>query len=86
MKTNLALAIALFATPAVPDDVIPGPPQKQPIALVGGTVHTVSGGTIENGVVVFERGRITAVGVDAPIPEKAKRVDVTGKPRLPRFV
>ena len=54
-----ALARSAFAGPE-----IPGEEQKQPIALVGGTIHTVSGPTIEDGVLLFERGRITKIGKD----------------------
>lgn len=60
-------------------DQIPGAPQGQPVALVGGTVHTVSGPDLENATVVFADGRITAVGVAVDIPEDARRIDVSGK-------
>ncbi|HEX3656338.1 MAG TPA: amidohydrolase family protein [Pirellulales bacterium] len=57
---------------------IPGAPQQRPIALVGGTVHPVAGPTIASGTVVFDRGRIVAVGLDVPIPEDAERIDAAG--------
>jgi imidazolonepropionase-like amidohydrolase len=47
-------------------------------ALVGGTVHPVSGPPIENGVLVIDHGRISAVGADAPIPERAEVVRCDG--------
>jgi imidazolonepropionase-like amidohydrolase len=54
---------------------VPAPPQQRPIALVGGTVHPVSGPAIENGVVLFDEGEITAVG-DAGAVRLSDRVRV----------
>ena len=54
-------------------------------ALVGGTVHPVDGGAIENGVVVVRGGRIEAVGPagQVRVPAEAQRVDVSGKDVFP---
>ena len=51
------------------------------IALKGGKVVTVTNGTIENGVVLVEDGKIKAVGAadKVSIPADAQVVDVTGK-------
>ncbi len=76
---NILLISGLLASTAFADDTIPGAPQKKPIALVGGTVHTVSGDDIVNGTVLFDNGRIVAVGTDVQIPEGAKQVNVAGK-------
>ncbi|MDP7206868.1 MAG: imidazolonepropionase, partial [Pirellulaceae bacterium] len=59
-------------------DEIPGAPQDHPIALVGGTVHTVSGGTLKGGAVLFDKGRIIAVGGEG-FPEGTEQVDARGK-------
>ena len=58
---------------------IPGAPQKKPIAIVGATVHPVSDAAIENGTVVFEEGRLTAIGADVTIPEGAKIIKAARK-------
>jgi imidazolonepropionase-like amidohydrolase len=58
---------------------IPGAPSEKPVALVGGTIHPVSGATVESAVIVFDQGRITAVGRDVTIPAEATQIDVTGK-------
>jgi len=47
-------------------------------ALVGGTVHPVSGPPIEPGVVVIEQGRIVAVGADLHVPDHAEVVRCDG--------
>lgn len=76
--SSFALMFGLSATLSASDQ-IPGGKQTKPIVLKGGIVHTVSGGTIEAGTVVFVAGKITAVGKDAAIPEGAEIIDCTGK-------
>ncbi len=51
----------------------------QPIAIVGGRIHPVSGPVIEKGTVVIDGGRITAVGASVPLPVGARVIDATGK-------
>jgi imidazolonepropionase-like amidohydrolase len=59
---------------------VPGAPQKQPLALVGATIHPVSGPSIEKGTLVFAKGKITSIGgADIAIPEDAEKIDVAGK-------
>lgn len=59
------------------------------IALVGAKVITMEGEEIiENGIVIVEGKRITAVGRrdDITIPKKAKIVDISGKTIIPGLV
>ena len=42
-------------------DEVPGAPQRRPIALVNGVIHTVSGEVITDGAIVFEQGKIKAI-------------------------
>ena len=65
---------------------IPAPDQKEPVALINGTVVTVSGDIIEEGTVVFEDGEITAVGNDVSIPENAQIEDISGKYLYPAMI
>jgi imidazolonepropionase-like amidohydrolase len=76
---QVCLLAAWITTLALAHTEIPGAPQQKPIALVGGRVFTVSHGTIDNCTVIFDRGRITAVGPDVPIPPTAERIDCRGK-------
>jgi imidazolonepropionase-like amidohydrolase len=62
------------------------PPQSQPVVLRGATIHTVTNGVIENGMIVLDRGVITAIGADVPIPRGAKVVDVSGKHIYPGLI
>ncbi len=68
----LALAIVVAPSPSVAQVRMTVPPQAQPIALRGATIHTVTNGVIENGTIVFENGVITAVGADVTIPSGAR--------------
>lgn len=61
----------------------PAPPQSGPVALTGGMIHTVSGSTYENGTVVFDQGRIVAVGIGVEIPAGATTVDLAGQHLYP---
>jgi imidazolonepropionase-like amidohydrolase len=63
------------------------PPQDRPVVLRGATIHTVTQGTITNGVIVFDRGKITAIGgPDVEIPRAAKVVELSGKHIYPGLV
>ncbi len=82
----LAAVLSLPYTPARAHDRIPAPPQKEPVALTGGTVHTVSGPVMENATVLFDDGRIVAVGTSVDIPANARRVDISGKHVYPGMI
>jgi imidazolonepropionase-like amidohydrolase/Tol biopolymer transport system component len=60
------------------------------VALTGARLITMAddeGGVIENGVIIIERNRITAVGgASTPIPADAARVDVSGKTIIPGLI
>lgn len=88
-----AFALALGGTgllvPAVSQAqvVIPTAPQDVPVVLRGATIHTVTKGTITNGTIVMERGKITAIGgPEVATPRGAKVVDYTGKHIYPGLI
>jgi imidazolonepropionase-like amidohydrolase len=83
----LTLAICLSAMPSlIASDQIPGAPQKTPIAIIGATIHTVSGPTIQNGSIVFDNGRIVQVGKNANLPDGTEVIDGTGKHVYPSII
>lgn len=55
-------------------------------AIVGATIHPVSGPVIESGTVVMENGKITAVGKQVPIPPAAIKIDAKGMNVYPGFI
>ena len=68
MILTLAALVLAFAAPA----------KAQTYAIVGGTVHTLTGETFV-GTVVIEGGRIVAVGPNVQAPQGAEVVDAAGK-------
>lgn len=71
--------VLLTVTASQATDIIPGAPQEHPVAIVGATLFPVSSPPIENGTILFDEGRITAVGTDVDVPESAERIDAAGK-------
>lgn len=80
------LAAGLMFLDAAASKQKPAGPQIQPIALTGGTVHTVSGGVLEGATVLFESGVITGIGTDLVLPENTRTIDVTGKHVYPGLI
>ena len=81
----LALLLAPFAAGAQVRMTVP--PQSQPVVLRGATIHTVTKGTIQNGTIVMEAGKITAIGgAEVATPRGAKVVDVAGKHIYPGLI
>lgn len=68
------LASAVFAS-----DTIPGVLPKGPVAIVGATLHPVSSEVISKGTIVFENGKITAIGEQVKVPPKATIIPADGK-------
>ncbi len=65
---------------------IPAPNQSRPVVLQGGTIVTVSGENIMDGMVVFEDGIITYVGDNSTMPEEAVIVNAKGKYIYPALI
>ena len=62
---------------------VPGAKQDRPILLAGGDIHTVSQGLLKSSDLLFENGRITAIGKKLTPPAGAKIIDVTGQQVYP---
>src|SRR5690348_15031119 len=71
MRTQAFLTIAICMACSAPM-------RADTFVIKNATVFTVSKGRIENGTVVVQDGKITAVGHDVSIPPKASAVDGTG--------
>ena len=87
-RTNILLLISVFlcSACALASDAIPAAKQKKPIALIGGTIHTVSGAVLENATILFDKGRIVALGMNVSIPANAERINVAGKHVYPGII
>lgn len=83
-----ATGIALLAPTVLTAQVTkPVAPQETPVVLRGATIHTVTKGTINNGTIVMDRGKITAIGgPEVAAPRGAKIVDLTGKHIYPGLI
>jgi imidazolonepropionase-like amidohydrolase len=79
-RRMLTLVVGLALVPVAASRPA-GQAARQPrvIVLKGGTVVTVTKGTIRNGTVVLRDGKIAAVGANVDIPAGADIVDATGK-------
>jgi imidazolonepropionase-like amidohydrolase len=84
----LAAVFGLFSLviSATASDTLPAPPQTKPIALKGATIHPVSGPDISSGTIVFDKGKITAIGPDAAIPTDAEVIEASGKHIYPGLI
>ncbi len=60
--------------------------QAQDLILKGGTILTITQGTISNGTIVIQKGKITAFGQDITIPSGIKIIDISGKYVMPGII
>jgi len=62
--------------------------QDKPVALKGGKLLTITHGVIENGVLVMQGGKITAVGAEGSVsvPGGAQIIDVSGMTIYPGLI
>lgn len=64
--------------------LVAGAAQAEPVAIVNARVHTAgAAGTLEPATVVFDQGKILAVGKDVAVPAGARRIDAAGKEVTP---
>lgn len=88
LSVAAATTAALLAPSALSAQVMmPVAPQTTPVVLRGATIHTVTKGTITNGTIVLDRGKITAIGgPEVAVPRGAKIVELTGKHIYPGLI
>jgi imidazolonepropionase-like amidohydrolase len=83
----LFVAIAMCCGQALAAPEVPGRAPAHPVALVGGTLHPVSSPPIAGGVLVFDAGKIVAIGgPETHVPEGAERIDVAGRHVYPGLI
>jgi len=68
-------------------NIVPARAQTKPVIIKGGTIHVGNGQVISNGYVVFDKGKITAIGDGAGnAPAGADVIDATGRQVYPGFI
>lgn len=65
---------------------LPGLPQPNPIAIVGATIHTISGPVINGGTILFENGKITGLGTNLTLPANTEVLNAEGKHVYPGLI
>jgi imidazolonepropionase-like amidohydrolase len=84
------LAVSLGASSALSpghaSDQIPGGSQKKPVVFRNGVIHTVSGEIIENGTLVFDKGKIQSIGLNIAFPGEAEIIDAKGLHLYPGLI
>ncbi len=82
----ILFAFTLSASLILASDEVPSKKQDHPIALIGATIHPVSGDVIENGTILFENGEIVKIGVNISLPPGTESIDVAGKHIYPGLI
>lgn len=65
---------------------VPAGAQTQPIALVGGTIHTLAGESITGGTILMVDGKIAAVGTGLALPDYTIIMDISGRHVYPSMI
>ena len=86
MAACVAVLLALPSARATRHPIVPGEPQKEPIVLVGATLHPMTGPAIPGGMLLFAKGKIVAIGKNIRIPPKARRIDLRGQHVYPGWI
>lgn len=76
---------ASVAVPASAHNITPGSEQSGPVLLQGGTLYTVSDGRIQ-GDLLFEDGKISAIGSNIEMPEGTQVIDISGQRVYPGLI
>lgn len=85
-RITVVVLVVAWGRVAMGSPEVPGAPQETAIALVGATVCPVSAPPLEDATLVFDQGRVTALGRNVAIPPGAKRIDVRGRRVYPGLI
>ncbi len=72
---KLIFSIILTVSFLFSSDQIPAPEQDHPILIRGGWIHTVSNGVLENGEILFDKGKIISGGHNLNISPETEIID-----------
>lgn len=87
-KRNIFVAIValLFGLVTTAEAQITDKPGFGKYAITGATIHTVTNGTVEGGVILIDGQKIEYVGQNAKITNEYTRIDASGKHVYPGFI
>ena len=92
-KYILAAALSLFSvttfvstTGFAQANISPAPKQSGAIAITGATIHIGNGSVIENGTLVFDKGKIVSVTAGGAPQSGATEIKANGKHIYPGFI
>lgn len=80
MKKAFLILLAVSIVTALPAE------EPEILVIKGGRILTVSGGVIENGTLIIQNGRFTAVGSDLSIPQGSRVIDAAGSVITPGLI
>ncbi len=82
---NILTAFVFMAATTLLAQQTPGDTQSEVLIVNGGTYHLGNGNVINNGHLIFEDGKITAIG-EGSTRKAGKMIDGTGKHIYPGFI
>ncbi len=78
--------LLIFPVGKVAAQQTPAPAQAEAVTITGATAHIGNGEVIENSIIVFENGKITAIGASGSATPKGKVIDAAGKHVYPGLI
>lgn len=76
----------LVITSRAQETIYPSGPQKGITAITHATVHVGNGNVLTDATILFEKGKITAVGSGVSVPKGATEIDAAGKQVYPGLI
>ncbi|MEZ4809135.1 MAG: amidohydrolase family protein [Allomuricauda sp.] len=83
---KIFLTIAIAFGVSLNAQQTPAPSQTEQVAIFGATAHIGNGEVIENCTIIFNNGKITAIGADLMAPTIGKMINAQGKHVYPGFI
>ncbi|MEW7279109.1 amidohydrolase family protein [Aquimarina sp. 2201CG1-2-11] len=80
------ILLMVFSVGKIIAQQTPAKSQSETITIVGAIAHIGNGEVIENSSIVFEQGKIIAIGDRSAISVKGKVIDASGKHVYPGFI
>ncbi|MDC6367600.1 MULTISPECIES: amidohydrolase family protein [Flavobacteriaceae] len=83
---KIIISIAIVFGVSMSAQQTPAPPQTEQVAIFGATAHIGNGEVIENCTIVFNDGKITAIGPDLMATTVGTSINAQGKHVYPGFI